>query len=198
MRILSVVVLIFFSSFQASFGQQNIEWSPDVVLEFSDFKSKRSKIDASVDNYLIQSGSKIDFLVSMSNAEFMLTKNFNSKVKSVFTQNASLIVAPNEEIAAKLVNFARYQFDLTEFYARKFRKSLYENKGTFSSFEFILPLYEKVQEELVARSGEAGDITSLGMNETELETLHTAVKLELTIYGDFCSTCKPPKPKKKK
>ncbi|MFD2035097.1 hypothetical protein ACFSKL_09860 [Belliella marina] len=180
------------------FAQQNIEWSPEVVLELSDFQSKRTRIDPTVDSYLIQTGSKVDFLVSMSNAEFLFTKNFNSKVTAIFSPNASLIIAPNENVANSLLNFARYHFDLTELYARKFRKMLFENKGAFSSINFIMPLYDNVQEELVARSGEAGDVSGLGMDGAELEKLHLAVKLELTDYEDFCKTCKPPKDKKRK
>lgn len=198
MKLLYFYLFLIFGIMFNSNAQQNIEWSPDVVLEFSDFKSKRTKVDPSVDSYLIQAGSKIDFLINMTNAEFMFTKNFNSKVTAIFNPNASLIIAPNDKIANSLINFARYQFDLTELYSRKFRKMLYENKGTFSNISYIMPLYERIQEELVERSGEAGDTSNLGIHADVLEKLHLAVRLELTEYEDFCKTCTPPKNKKKK
>jgi hypothetical protein len=43
----------------------------------------------------------------------MFTKNFNSKVDCNFQRDAALIVAP-DSTANKLVQFAQYQFNLSE------------------------------------------------------------------------------------
>jgi len=57
----------------------------------------------------------------MSNAEFMFTKNFNSKVNCEFHCNIASLIAPDTARAMNLLLFSRYAFDLAELYARKVR-----------------------------------------------------------------------------
>lgn len=132
----------------------------------------------------------------MSNAEFMFTRNFNSKVNCVFNKEASSLVAPNDKIAEDLVAFARYEFDLSELYARKFRKKLYEEKSTFSGVNFVKPAFDEMQKEFNSRDTMAGKTTDLGRNREELSKLHREVLAEIELLSDFCKTCKPAKKKK--
>jgi len=176
------------------FAQETIEWSPEYQLKLADFQSKRSKIDGDV--IFIQSASKMDFSFAMSNYEFMLTKNFNSKVSCTFSPKSAVLIAPDEDTAQKMVKFAQYQFDLNELYARKFRKMLFENKGAFSSINYINPLFETIQNELSERHSEASEVTNLGLDGDLLLPLHLEVLDEIEALRDFCKTCKPPKIKK--
>ncbi|WP_373520730.1 hypothetical protein [Aquiflexum sp.] len=177
------------------FSQDIIEWDQQYQVKMEDFQSKRSKIDGEV--ILIQTSAKMDFAFAMSNYEFMLTKNFNSKVTNTFSPKSAVLIAPDLETATKLVKFAQYQFDLNELYTRQFRKMLYENKGAFSSITYINPLFENVQNELTERYSEAAEITNLGLEQEVLLKLHLEVLDEIAELKDFCKTCKPPKVKKK-
>jgi hypothetical protein len=132
----------------------------------------------------------------MTNAEFMFTKNFNSKVSCAFNRNAASLIAPDTATAYDLVNFARYEFDLSELYARKLRKSIYDEKGAFSDATFFKPLFDENQKELNNRHALAGKECDLGRNKEILEKLHQQVLNEVEQLSDFCKECKPPKKKK--
>lgn len=190
--------IVFFSLFYLiptiSFSQDTFEWTLSRPLNLSDFQAKRST--TSGDIIFIQSSARIGFEVSMSNYEFILTKNFNSKVYCTFSPKSAVLIAQDENSAKKLLKFAQYHFDVNELYARKFRKLLFENKGTFSDIKFMHPLFEQNQEELTERVTEAGELTNLGMDEDLLLSLHLKVLDELKELNDFCKTCKPPKVKK--
>jgi hypothetical protein len=76
----------------------------------------------------MQTASSLQFGFQMSNVEFMFTKNFNSKVDCNFQRDAALIVAPDSTTANKLVQFAQYQFNLSELYARRLRQKNMKTK----------------------------------------------------------------------
>lgn len=177
-------------------AQNTLNWSENYTLKFSDFRSPASKIGGEM--YSLYNSASMDFSFYMSNYEFMFTKNFNSKVNCTFTRDASSLVAPNEEYVQYLLNFAQFGFDLSELYARKFRKELYENKGVFSDIRFFEPIYNKIQKDYSKRYTEAADACELGKNEAKLLELHLAVKNEINELSDFCKSCKPPKKKKEK
>ena len=138
----------------------------------------------------------MDFSFYMSSGEFMFTKNFNSKVNCTFKRDAASLIAPDSLVALDLLNFSRYEFDLSELYARKFRKRLYEEKGAFSDVSFFRPIYDEIQKEFTERHTLAGTQTELGRDIANLNTLHQEVLNEITVLSDFCKACKPPKKKK--
>ena len=90
---------------------------------------------------------------------------------------------------------ARYTFDLSELYARKFRKKIFEEKKGFSDVIFFRPIYDEIQKEYTAEHTLAGQITELGKNREKLNELHNKVLKEIQILSDFCKTCKPKKKK---
>jgi hypothetical protein len=180
----------------AGFGglaaQDVIEWDGIRRLELSDFRSPATQI-GSGNLYSLQSAAGFDFLFQMSQAEFMFTKNFNGKVSCTFRPEASALVAPDSTMASQLLSFARYEFDLYELYARKFRKRISAEKGAFSSASFFRPAYDELQRELVTRHSLAASETDLGRNEAELQARHEAVLADLAVLKDFCKACKPPR-----
>jgi hypothetical protein len=180
----------------ASKGQNIIEWDKDYELQFSDFQSPSTQV-GETNIYSLHTGANIDFAFQMSNAEFMFTKNFNSKVICSFNRSGAYIIAPDNITASELLNFARYDFDLTELYARKFRQRMFESKGAFSSANFFRPLYDAVSLEHRNRHASAAKVTDLGREGEQLKQLHLQVVNELGQLSDFCKTCKPPKRKKK-
>ena len=192
----AIIVLALFLTFHsASHAQQIIDWSPEYNLTFEDFLSKQTKIGFG-DTHQINSTSSMSFSFNMSNYEWMFTKNFNSKVSNTFNKNAAVLISPNLEIANSLLDFANYQFDLVELYARKFRQKLYENKGAFSNPTFFQPIFNEIQTELNERHAEAGEVSNLGIKSEILKELHLEVLKEIATLSDFCKECKPPKVKK--
>ena len=93
----------------------------------------------------------------------------------------------------QLLAFARYEFDLYELYARKFRKRIYEAKGAFSNASFFRPAYDELQRELINRHAQAASDTDLGRQDSILKERHEAVLAEIGQLKAFCRACKPPK-----
>ncbi len=190
-------IAIFFIA-HITYGQNSIEWSPEIEIQFSDFQSSSTEINESFSIYSIRSGTLVDFAYAMSNAEFMFTKNFNTKVTTIFNKKASYISAPNEEIANQLVKFGQMEFDLAELFARKLRKKLYESKGVFSSADFFKPLYDQIMEEHSDRYNALGKSTDMGRNAEVLVAEREKIKQEIEALSDYCKTCKPPKKRKRR
>jgi hypothetical protein len=178
-----------------SFGQTKIDWNRDYQIQLSDFKSPTTQIGMT-NVYSLYQATNFDFLFSMTRGEFIFTKNFNSKVNCSFRPDASSLVAPDSATANALIGFAKYQFDLSELYARKFRQQLFEKKGVFSSVDFLRPIYDSLQSELTNRLTIAGRVTDVGRNKAKIGELHAEVSKEIAELADYCKSCKPAKKKK--
>ncbi len=178
-------------------SQNEIEWDGVYELQITDFKSNATKI-GNVDIYSMHTGSSMGFSYQMSAGEFMFTKNFNSRVYCTINQLSASLVAPDSIVANDLLNFARYEFDLSELYARKFRKRLFEEKRTFSSGNFFDPIFDEIQHEYTERHAIAATDTDLGRNKLKLNELHNKVLEEISELSEYCKSCKPPKKKKNK
>lgn len=109
-RLFTLICIVYI---QFSIGQNTVEWDGVYQLTFSDFQSPATEIGNS-SMYSIHSGSGMYFSFYMSNAEFMFTKNFNSKVDCSFKRSSAALIAPDSSIAMNLLLFARYEFDLNE------------------------------------------------------------------------------------
>jgi hypothetical protein len=149
-----------------------------------------------VNIYSLHTGSTFDFVYSMSSYEFMFTKNFNDKVNCYFSRHSASLIAPDSTFAIDLINFAQFAFDLSELYARKFRKELFENKGAFSNSDFFHEYYNEIQGEYVERYSNASITTDLGRNHEKLSELQKKVLDEIQELSEYCKTCKPKKRKK--
>lgn len=183
---------IFILSCSLGISQEEIHWNGKYQLRLSDFKSHTTQIGKTqISSIYIQPG--IDFSYNMTNVEFMFTKNFNSKVKNIFKCSMASIVAPDSTSAKDLLSLGQYLFDLTELYARKLRKKLYEEKSTFSNPNYIKPLYDEITNELANRSLTAFKETELGKKRDKLAVLHNQVKIEIEELSSFCISCKPKK-----
>ena len=189
------IIIIAFLLIAVQINAQNaIEWDGKYQIQLSDFKSKATQI-GNVSSNSIQTASGLNFSIQMTNVEFMFTKNFNSKVSSTFKRESASIIATDTITAERMVKFAQYEFDLSELYARKLRKDLYVNKGTFSDISFLQPLYDAIQKDYVEEHGEASKKTNLGQKRDILIKLNDAVLIRIQELSDFCKTCKPPKKK---
>ncbi|MFV8370316.1 hypothetical protein [Flavobacterium sp. LB2R40] len=175
-------------------AQNTIEWDGKYQLQLSDFQSSATQI-GNVKINSIHTASSLDFAFQMSNIEFMFTKNFNSKVNSTFKRDAASIIATDTTTANYLINFAQYEFDLSELYARKLRKEIYDRKGTFSDASFLQLIYNDIEKKYTEEHAITSKITDLGQNEKKLLEIRTDVLKRIQEYPDFCKNCKPPKKK---
>ncbi len=178
--------------------QSLIDWDSEYELKLEDFKSPQTEINEALTSYAIYSGAYLDFSFSMPGAVFMMTKNFNSKAKTVFDQNSSIITAPDSATALQLVRFGKFNFDLVELYTRKFRKRLHEEKGAFSDVDFFRPIFDELQAEQNAESARVLKATDLGKDEYLLEVERQKVRDQIAELAAYCFGCKPPKRKKNK
>ncbi|MEQ8927634.1 MAG: hypothetical protein RLO81_17590 [Fulvivirga sp.] len=196
MRNILLAIFLFFASH--TFSQTKLEWGSEVVLSLNNFKSEQTEINNKLESNFIQTGAYMNFNYQMSNYEFMFTKNFNSKVSTDFIESMAVISAVDSATANYMVSFAQYNFDLTELYARKFRKELYESKGAFTSSDFFLPIFEKYQSELSTENARVSKLTELGRNKELLEYERKLVLSQIQSLNEFCKTCNPRKLKKNK
>ncbi len=189
-----LICLFFLYATGPVLGQNIFDWSPEYTLKKSDFMGTKAYVSGEV--FTVHAASTINFSYHMSNYEFMLTKNFNSKVSTTFNRTASFIIAPDSATENKLINFAQTQFDLLELYARKFRKSMFENKKAFSDPGFYQILYDQVMEEYTVKVSDLSQLTNLGMAEARLAEQHKEILDEISTLAEFCKECKPRKKKK--
>ncbi|WP_111623166.1 hypothetical protein [Arenibacter echinorum] len=176
------------------FSQVNtIEWEPDYDFKIEDFQGTKTAIKKDIDKVLVQSGVILDFEFQMSNVEFMFTKNFNSKVSCTFHKDAAVIMATDSLAAERLIALVKFDFDLSELYARKIRKELFENKKTFSNATFFQPYFDKMITERNKISSRVYSETDFGNEAAMLEKEHEIVKKEINALSDFCKRCKSPK-----
>ncbi len=193
MKKLLTLALIFSVTIVKS--QSVIDWNEDYELQLSDFQPEFVEIGNGY-RILLNTATSMSFQFQMSNIEFMFTKNFNPLVDCSFNGNAATLIAHDSAMAMQLLNFANYDFDLSELYARKFRKRLWEEKGAFTNPSFFQPIFNELQEELSREHNKAVKLTELGIKEDLLVEMHLAVINEIKALSDFCKTCKPPKKKK--
>ena len=174
-------------------SQDTIIWRPDYQLKLSDFASPSTEVDSSLTSFSLNSAVNIEFSYFMPRAQFAFTKNFNSDVQAVFNRSASVLVAPNQQYAHQLLDFAQYQFDLSELYARKFRKALHDQKHFFTKGDFYKAIYDKLLAEENDANARVGKESNYGENQAVLKTEHEKVLQELKTLSDYCRTCPPPK-----
>lgn len=188
-----LLFLFFLFNVPTAFGQSIIEWNKDYTLQKSDFLAT-NQVGGEI--FVVYPACAINFSYQMSTYEFMLTKNFNSKVSTTFNRPASYIVAPDSLTANRLLKFAQAEFDLTELYARKFRKSMFENKKAFSDPGFYQRLYDSIQNEHSVHISQLSQNTNVGMAEERLREQHLQILSGIEELSDYCKDCKPKKKKK--
>lgn len=176
---------------------QKVEWREDYLISLSDFQNEGTEINDQLSSYSLSDGTYMEFGMQKNAYSFAFSKNFNRNVTAVFNKTGAMLVAPDSAVANQLLSFARYSFDLTELYARKFRKRMYEEKETFSSADFYQPIFEEINNELSAEHARVLKLTDLGREEGILKLEHQKVKGQIQVLSDFCKSCKPPKRRKK-
>lgn len=194
MKIRMAILILFISNFLMA--QDFIPWKVDSKISLNDFAMGNAIIDSSLSTYSYSSGCQIEFAYQMSNYEYMFTKNFNDKIACNFYTNSAIINAVDSAMAKDMINFAQYEFDLTELYARRIRQEIYVEKGAFSDASFLQSVFMKWQQTYNAEKSKMLNSTNFGRNADVLNTEHKKVKEGILSLSDFCKSCKPKKKKK--
>lgn len=180
----------------SSFAQNIIEWQQGTQLTLNDFQAPLKQKTDNI-SFALRPAISIDFSFYMSNYEFMLTKNFNSKVKTTFSREASYIFASDSLAINKLLKYSQAQFDLAELHTRKFRKKMYENKNVLSNPNFYQDLYRETEKEFTLEQAELMQASNDGFETDVLEGHHSKILKKIEELADFCKDCKPKKKKNK-
>jgi hypothetical protein len=190
MKKVFIVIYIFFAN--NIYSQNDVNWDGKYQLQLSDFQSAATQIgNASNNNIFIAAG--FDFSFTMSSMEFMFTKNFNSKVNNTFKREASSIVSVDNESAKDMLCFVQYEFDLSELYARKLRKKIFEEKKVLSNVDLFKSMYDEMQKKFSETVAIASKETNMGDNKKLLKEIHEKVLKEIDELSDYCKECKAPK-----
>ena len=168
----------------SSFGQtSNVNekrWSNTTPLTESDFQMT---VGGSEHNPCF---ALFSINYSVNGFDFM-TKNFNQKVECIMYRSASWL---NENAAdkARLIQFQQIQFDISELYARKFRKLLLENRKKIAhGTQIVEELNEQVMKEFTEERAQFEKESEGGLNEQVMVNWRNRLsvdisKLELFSY----------------
>lgn len=193
---LRLFLLLLCSSTLALAQENRVDWRPGYPIGMVDFQGANTSVGTGTEKLLLQSGVGLDFGFQMSNFEFMATRNFNSKVSCYLQRDAAILTAPDSVQAARLLRLAAFDFDLSELYARKIRKELFENKKTFSKSSFFQPYFDTMIAERNKVSARMYRDSDFGAVEEVLGKEHAAVTKEIEALAEFCKDCKPSKKRK--
>ena len=192
------IVCFFLMLGTISYGQSEaVDWSSNYKLKLEDFQNPETEINGEGSSLFIQSGATIELAFQMNNLAFMFTKNFNNKILCKFYKESAVLVAPGSLDVPRLIKLAQFDFDLSELYARKIRKEIYENKKTFSKADFFEPYFNKMIAERNGISSKIYKASDFGKKIEVVEKEHTKVVKEIELLHDFCFDCKPPRKKRK-
>jgi hypothetical protein len=142
-----------------------------------------------------QSGTEVNITVSilLQTLILIIINNIASQFKSKLLQrDAASLIAPD---TLKLINYCNfsYEFDLSELYARKLRKEIYEQKGSSNvSFKGTIRPNSK---EIYRRTRNGIKKQLIWAWHRKLTALHIEVSKQIENYPDFCKSCKPRKKK---
>jgi len=163
-----------------AFTQKNddyLYWSATRKLTARDFVIKTS------DNKTTSSFAQFFFSYEVKGSDF-ITKNFNNKVHNCLIPSASWIDS-SYDIKTSL----RYQqtlFDLSEIYARRFRKDLKDNrKKLLKGTDFVKELNTKQVTDFSKRRIDYDTETQFGTNKIIQERWESLIQLELHQLKEF-------------
>jgi hypothetical protein len=161
----SVIIILLFSFWHCE-AQENLPsilWSQDYKLQWKDFKGQpQQNTDA-----VAITASGITFGYSVTKSETKIV-DANFTIESYFYPEHSWYII--QRIDANVLNHERFHFNITELYARKFRKRISETTFTLNIREEADAIYKKINKELEAMQNEYDNMTNYSINiEKQLE-----------------------------
>ncbi len=154
-----------------------IRWSPTKKLTSSDFSIKTKQLETTT--------SFGQFYISYKVKGFdFMTKNINKKVGNFFIKSASWI-----DTTSNMQEGLAYQqtlFDISEIYAREFRKALHDNrKKIISGINFTEELDQKCMSDFAKRRIDYDRETKFGRDIDQQKEWEKQIEKELLDLSDF-------------
>lgn len=177
-RILIIGLFMNYSVVGQSTNSHEKIWSSTDRLSESDFQLN---VETSNSNPCF---AQFSMNYSVSGFDF-LTKNFNKKVKNVMYMNASWL---SKEASDKqnLIRFQQILFDLSEIYARKFRKRLLANKSKIAKgVQIVEILNNEITKEFTEERAMFEKEVNGGTNIEIYEKWEKKIESELNQLNEF-------------
>lgn len=174
-------IIFFFLAFNLFHSQTNddnlVFWSPTRKLTIDDFGIKTTKENQELSYGQISIDSNIkgfDFL----------TKNFNKKVRNYFIKSASWInITKDVEISLK---YQQTAFDISEIYARAYRKELRnKRKQILKGFQILDELNQKFATDFSNRRLQYNNETNYGTIPDKQIEWEKQIQKELEELKEF-------------
>lgn len=163
-----------------AFGQgenEMLRWNQTTRLTINDFGIKTKQLETTTSYgqfYLAYKVNGFDFM----------TKNFNKKVDNFFIKSASWIDTTSN-IQQSLVH-QQTLFDMSEIYARQFRKALKDNKKRIlSGSNFIEGLNQKYMSDFAKRRIDYDSETKFSSDIKKQEEWEKQIQNELSELSGF-------------
>lgn len=162
------------------FGQDNNDillWSANYKLTLNDFGIKTKQLETTT------SFAQFSIDYQISGFDF-LTKNFNRKVRNYLIKTASWIDTTSGVNHSLL--YQQSLFDISEIYARLFRKALRENRGKIASgLNIAEELGSYYLTEFSKRRIEYDRETKFGTDEAKQKEWESQIQKEILELKDF-------------
>ena len=174
-------IILFLIIFSPSFGQKlqegQIRWSDQNKLTVEDYKIKIS--DYNSDPVFSQFVLSSELIRPFD----LIKRNLNQKINNIFLGNASWIDTTETENLARQIEFQQMQFDISEIYARKFRKQILINRMK------LLKRIKQIQSEILIQLSEERlkfyRETERGINDEKLNEWKEKIRKELDELHEF-------------
>ncbi len=182
MRKLCKSLFILLTSFLISnftFGQENNfkPWSATQKLNIDDFKIKTSQLET------LSSYAQFSIDFSIKGYDF-LTKNFNKKIRNNLITSASWIDTTSN--FKQTLGYQQALFDMSEIYARQFRKALSGNRKQIAKgIVFVEALSHQFMNEFAKRRIAFDIETKLGVDGIKQKLWETQIQKELDELSEF-------------
>jgi len=172
------IVISTLSFFILFFEGANIPWKEDYRLVWGDFKGKpRHDMDAVA---LTVSGIYFSYSITQNEDIFL---SYSTLVEAHFYPEKSWFKI--DEINSFILSHEQLHFDITELYARKFRKRISEIKSIENIKTKLYDINKAINLELEAVQDRYDNETEHSMNEIAQNLWQSSIKKELEKYREF-------------
>lgn len=180
MRCLFFLVVVSVTLRIASQEEHTISWSNEYKLQWSDFQGEI----VTSEDAAASTASGLTFGYSLSNTGNTID-SFESKVQAYFYPKKSWYLP--EKANAHILGHEQLHFDITELFARKFRKSLQEVSLTGNIKNKLQILHSSINKELYQLQRVYDDETNHSINKEAQKQWELVIAEELKKLDDFRS-----------
>ena len=175
--ILSLLLLFTFSSVYGQESKDILLWNATHKLTVNDFGIKVQQDEAS------SSFAQFTLNYQVNGFDF-LTKNFNKKVGNYIIKSASWIDTINN--TNQSLAYQQTLFDISEIYARRFRKGLKANRKKIAyGNKIVEELNNQIMTDFAKKRLEYDKETRFGTDEVKQKEWEVNIQKELAEFNDF-------------